>query len=123
MSAWTDRRDAARQRGIENPELIPHGTPSGFDYWGCKCGRCQAAKHNRWAVQKDKVNQRRNAKLRQARALKRAREDVAAELASAIDVLYGSGAHADHVRRQMGKCVFCSCGARVQGKIVKKAKT
>lgn len=32
-------------------------------------------------------------------------------------VLEGTGEHADHDRRQVGRCVFCSCGARVQGRM------
>jgi hypothetical protein len=31
-------------------------------------------------------------------------------------VLAGGGDHAGHERRQVGRCVHCSCGARVQGR-------
>lgn len=34
-----------------------------------------------------------------------------------IDVLTGEGAHAGHTREQVGRCVYCSCGARVQGRM------
>lgn len=33
-------REAARKRGAADPSLIPHGTPSGYDYWGCRCDVC-----------------------------------------------------------------------------------
>lgn len=120
MSSRADRRDAARRRGIEQPDLIPHGSQSGYDYWGCKCDRCRAAKHDRWAQSKADVNARRNRRLRQARALKRAQVDVLAAFADVVDVIYGEGEHADHIREQHGKCIYCSCGARVQGKITKR---
>jgi hypothetical protein len=68
MSQWTDRRDAARERGRADPSLIPHGLSSGFDYWGCRCDRCTAAKRVRWAVSKARVNPRRNARLKRVRA-------------------------------------------------------
>lgn len=43
------------------------------------------------------------------------RADAAAALVDLADVLAGTGKHADHERRQIGRCVVCSCGARVQG--------
>lgn len=47
-------------------------------------------------------------------ALKRA----AAEFVNDIyEVLTGSGAHAEHEQRQIGRCVLCSCGVRVQGRL------
>ena len=33
------------------------------------------------------------------------------------EILTGTGAHAEHERRQEGRCVFCSCGIRVQGRM------
>jgi hypothetical protein len=33
------------------------------------------------------------------------------------DMLYGEGAHAGHEQRQVGRCVACSCGMRVQGRL------
>lgn len=33
------------------------------------------------------------------------------------DVLDGRGEHAHHERRQVGRCVYCSCGTRVQGRM------
>jgi len=35
-----------RQRAVEAPELIPHGTIGGYTNWGCKCDRCLDA----WAA-------------------------------------------------------------------------
>lgn len=35
-------------------------------------------------------------------------------LADLQDVLDGTGRHAGHDRRLIGRCVWCSCGARVQ---------
>jgi hypothetical protein len=37
-------------------------------------------------------------------------------LANLQAVLDGTGAHAEHERRQIGRCVHCSCGTRVQGR-------
>jgi hypothetical protein len=44
--------------------------------------------------------------------------DVAAAVADLADVLAGTGRHAGHERRQVGRCVHCSCGARAQGRMV-----
>jgi hypothetical protein len=33
------------------------------------------------------------------------------------DMVAGQGAHAEHTRRQAGRCVVCSCGARAQGRL------
>lgn len=33
------------------------------------------------------------------------------------DMLAGAGRHADHERRQVGRCAVCSCGVRVQGRL------
>ena len=33
------------------------------------------------------------------------------------EVLTGTGAHAEHERHQEGRCVYCSCGIRVQGRM------
>lgn len=35
----------------------------------------------------------------------------------AHEVLTGTGAHAEHTRQQLGRCCFCSCGMRVQGRM------
>lgn len=40
-----------------------------------------------------------------------------AALAELADVLSSTGKHADHQLRQVGRCAYCSCGARVQGRI------
>ena len=37
------------------------------------------------------------------------------------DVLTNSGTHADHTARQVGRCVLCSCGTRVQGRLAKSS--
>ncbi len=29
-----------KARGVANPELIPHGTNSGYTSWGCRCPGC-----------------------------------------------------------------------------------
>lgn len=36
-----------------------------------------------------------------------------------VDMLAGEGAHTGHKRRQVGRCVLCSCGIRVQGRLSK----
>lgn len=41
-------------------------------------------------------------------------------LQNAYDVLDGKGKHAEHEQKQVGRCVHCSCGARVQGRMAKK---
>jgi len=47
-------------------------------------------------------------------ALKRA----AAEFVNDIyEVLAGIGEHAAHERSQVGRCVHCSCGLRIQGRM------
>ncbi len=37
-------------------------------------------------------------------------------LADMADMLEGAGRHTDHTRRQAGRCAYCSCGMRAQGK-------
>lgn len=44
-------------------------------------------------------------------------QEAAAVLGQLVDVLRGTGAHADHTRTQVGRCVYCSCGARVLGRL------
>jgi hypothetical protein len=34
---------AQRERGREDPSLIPHGTTGGYRNWGCRCKACTAA--------------------------------------------------------------------------------
>lgn len=51
-------------------------------------------------------------------ALKRA----AAEFVNdSYEVLTGTGEHAVHERSQVGRCVYCSCGLRIQGRLVSRA--
>jgi hypothetical protein len=45
------------------------------------------------------------------------RQAGAAHLVDLYEVLTGTGKHADHEREQIGRCVFCSCGTRVQGRM------
>lgn len=40
---------------------------------------------------------------------------IAGHLAELTAVLAGTGGHAGHTREQVGRCVYCSCGTRVQG--------
>lgn len=37
----------ARERGKKDPGLIPHGTASGYEYWGCRCVPCIAGNSRR----------------------------------------------------------------------------
>lgn len=41
-------RAAARKRGIADPSLIPHGTLSGYQFWGCRCSACRARVAQAW---------------------------------------------------------------------------
>jgi hypothetical protein len=43
---------------------------------------------------------------------------VSAQVRDMADVLTGTGRHADHERRQQGRCVVCECSVRVQGQMV-----
>lgn len=38
-------------------------------------------------------------------------------LADLADLLRGTGEHAQHTRQQVGRCVYCSCGQRYQGRL------
>ncbi|GAB3437372.1 hypothetical protein [Actinophytocola sediminis] len=40
---------------------------------------------------------------------------ISEQLQDMANVLSGTGRHADHDRRQLGRCVVCECGVRVQG--------
>lgn len=44
-------------------------------------------------------------------------KELEKHLIDLADVLRGTGAHAEHERRQVGRCVICSCGIRVQGRM------
>lgn len=33
------------------------------------------------------------------------------------EVITGTGDHAEHTREQVGRCVYCSCGTRAQGRM------
>lgn len=47
----------------------------------------------------------------------------AAAIQNLQDIRTGSGSHAKHKQRQIGRCVYCSCGARVQGRLVRPDAT
>jgi hypothetical protein len=46
-------------------------------------------------------------------------EDIVEALENIAGVLQGTGRHAEHTQEQVGRCVYCSCGERVQGKLTK----
>lgn len=37
-------RDAAREKARLDPSIVPHGTASGYNYYGCRCDDCALAK-------------------------------------------------------------------------------
>lgn len=64
-------------------------------------------------------------RMRRIRERQRAAGPITPEIAAAAltqiaEVLTRTGAHAEHQQEQVGPCVYCSCGARVQGR--KKAR-
>jgi hypothetical protein len=52
----------ARARGAEDPTLIPHGTPSGYDYWGCRCDDCSDVNTRAGREEREKRRERREAR-------------------------------------------------------------
>lgn len=42
-SASRSLRERQRQMGIDHPELIPHGTYTGYTNWCCRCDECRKA--------------------------------------------------------------------------------
>lgn len=34
----------ARAAAAADPSIIPHGTPNGYDRYGCRCGECREAR-------------------------------------------------------------------------------
>jgi hypothetical protein len=40
--------------------------------------------------------------------------EIAAGVQDLADMVAGKGRHADHQREQIGRCLYCSCGLRVQ---------
>lgn len=38
-----DRLLKERRSRLARPEDIPHGTPSGYFHWGCRCDECKRA--------------------------------------------------------------------------------
>ncbi len=49
-----------------------------------------------------------------ARKFEEALQDMA-------DMMNGEGGHKDHTQEQVGRCVYCSCGMRVQGTLPKRS--
>lgn len=47
-------------------------------------------------------------------------EQIIAALRNLDEMLTGTGAHASHTQKQIGRCVHCSCGARAQGQLPRK---
>jgi hypothetical protein len=50
---------ARRERGKALPELIPHGTSTGYTHWGCRCDECRRA----IAVKAGRTTRRANEQL------------------------------------------------------------
>lgn len=48
---------------------------------------------------------------------------AAKALQDIYDMLHGYGRHEGHTREQVGRCVYCSCGLRVQGYLAKREGT
>lgn len=44
-------------------------------------------------------------------------KDVSSIIQDLDDMVNGKGDHADHTRKQIGRCILCSCGVRVQGRL------
>jgi hypothetical protein len=67
--ACGNRRSRARaqQRAKADPTLVPHGTPSGYDYWGCRCDACSDANFRVGLEQREKHARRRAAKAQERR--------------------------------------------------------
>ncbi|MBB4915066.1 hypothetical protein [Streptosporangium saharense] len=36
-----------RQRAVDHPELVPHGTSGAYHNWGCRCVVCKSAQSAR----------------------------------------------------------------------------
>ena len=50
-------------------------------------------------------------------------EQIEAWLQDLNDMAKGTGAHEGHTLRQVGRCVYCSCGSRYQGTIPKERRS
>lgn len=48
------------------------------------------------------------------------RKAAAEFLNDLYDMFNGTGRHAEHTQEQVGRCVYCSCGLRVQGQLPKR---
>lgn len=46
-----------------------------------------------------------------------AKRAIAAYLDDMAAMMQGTGQHEDHEQHQVGRCVVCSCGMRVQGRL------
>lgn len=51
-SPYADVRARAQERARLDPSLIPHGTPQGYSYWGCRCWDCREVASQRRARQR-----------------------------------------------------------------------
>lgn len=56
---YADVRARAQERARLDPTLIPHGTPQGYSYWGCRCDVCTEANTSRRTRQREAVKARR----------------------------------------------------------------
>lgn len=60
-------RMKAQERAKADPTVVPHGTLSGYDYWGCRCDGCSDANFRVGLEQREKHARRRDAKARERR--------------------------------------------------------
>lgn len=60
-------RAKAQERAKADPTVVPHGTLSGYDYWGCRCDGCSDANFRVGLEQREKHARRRDAKARERR--------------------------------------------------------
>jgi hypothetical protein len=56
---YADVRARAQQRARQDPSLIPHATPQGYSYWGCRCDDCTEANTQRRRRQRDAARGKR----------------------------------------------------------------
>lgn len=62
MPTYSEYRARALVRARADPGIIPHGTPSGMNYWGCYCYACVQASRAEWHRRKAATNRRRRKK-------------------------------------------------------------
>lgn len=121
----------------------PAGAPADHTHWcpgGCHtrvpnryfaCGNCWARLP--YPLQRDIQTHYRRDEAEHAKAMVAAKAwydtnplpqpdqpgppKIALQLQDLADMLNGEGRHAEHTQRQLGRCVVCSCGTRVQGRL------